>query len=186
VAVAVAPLAPLTWRAVDAKLRRAAATLPSGPQLERSVILVLNTASFLTAVFAGSYRLESGKAGPPMMHILGSSATPVRMTRLARNTIELEPEGGYLVEPTSQLVRQPNRRFAVGDAIFLYGPRITIAQITHDGRPKRIRADLIDAEDARMLWVTWNDRRQRFDRVTLPPVGASLTLQGSTDPLTMQ
>jgi hypothetical protein len=183
VAAITAPLTPRIWSDIHRQLRQIAASFPAGPHLEQSAILILNTDYYLAAMFERVYRLHSGVPGPLLMHVLGASLTPVRLTRVAPNAIELEPEGGFLLEPTSKLVRSPIEAFAAGDVIPLFGPRIQVEDITADGRPARIRADLVDVEDPRLFWLTWNDRKKRYERVTLPPVGGSLTLPGSAGPL---
>jgi hypothetical protein len=127
-------------------------------------------------MFVAMYRLEAKESGPPGMYVLGASSTRVRLTRPEPNALVLEPEGGYLLEPTSHLVRSPRERFEAGQEILLFGLRVRVEATTPDGRPSRVRLEPLDAADPRALWVTWNRRTERFDRVTLPAVGGSLSL----------
>jgi hypothetical protein len=182
-AVVTAPLTPRIWIEIHRQLRESAGSLPAGKQFEQTAYIILNANYYLGWLLVRLYHDSSGVPGPSLMHVLGTSLTPVRLTRLERNVIELAPAGGYLLEPTSKLVRSPLEVFRVGDMIPLIGPRVSITAVTPDGRPARIRADLLDAEAPWILWLMWNDRSKRYERIVLPEIGQSMELPGSVGPV---
>lgn len=179
VAAITAPLTPAIWVTIHRQLRQVAASLPTGPGYEQHALMILNTNYLLAQMFVALYRTTSSTQGAALTHLLSASLTPVHLTRVDLNAITLEPEGGFLVEPTSKLVRRPNEPFKVGEVIPLFGPRITVQAVTGDGRPQRIRIDVFDLEDPHWIWMAWSDQQQRYVRVTLPPVGQSMVIAGS-------
>jgi hypothetical protein len=179
VAAITAPLTPAIWVTIHRQLRQVAASLPTGPGYEQHAVMILNTNYLLAQMFVALYRTTADTPGPLLTHLLSASLTPVHLTRVDLNAITLEPEGGFLVEPTSKLVRRLNEPFAVGEVIPLFGPRITVQAVTADGRPQRIRIDVFELENPHWIWMAWNDPQHRYVRVTLPAVGQSLVIAGS-------
>jgi len=179
VALLAGPLATLRWSAFDAELRQATASLPRGRVFEHGAIMVLNADSYVFSVFVMLHRLGLGDSGPTLMYVLGTSGSAVRLQRPERNAIVLEPEGGYLLERSSRLVRNPQQAFTRGQQIPTFGLLVTVEETTRDGRPARVRLQMQDGEDPRLLWVAWDARRQRFERVSLPAIGASRVLPGA-------
>jgi hypothetical protein len=179
VAAITAPLTPSIWVAIHRDLRKVAASLPTGPGYERHAVMILNTNYLLAAMFVALYRTTSNTPGPLLTHVLSASLTPVHVERVDLNAISIEPEGGFLVEPTSKLVRRPTDPFAVGEVVPLFGPRVTVLAVTADGRPERIRIDVFDMDDPHWIWMAWSDAQQRYERVTLPGLGESLVIAGS-------
>ena len=181
-ALAAAPLTPLAWLTIDQMVRKADASLPP-PRHEPTAVMVLNSTAYVVAMFVVVYRLAKIDPGVQVVHVLGTSEKPVRLRRPDRNAIVLEPEGGYLREHTSLLMRRPEERFKPGDFFTLTGFWVVVEDVTRDGRPARIRIKMVDGEDPHFAWVTWDDAHQRFEHVTLPPVGGTLTLPGTTTDL---
>jgi hypothetical protein len=52
----------------------------------------------------------------------------------------------------------------------------TVESVTRDGRPARLRLELLDPESPALVFLAWDGEREAFVRVTLPPVGASVRL----------
>ncbi len=178
-AIAVAPLTPLVWVAIDRLVRDASSSLPAAHGAQASSVMVLNTTDYLVTMFVVIYRLATIEPGRQLVHVIGASEKPVRVRRPDRNNLVLEPEGGYLREPTSLLVRRPDERFKPGQFFTLSGFWVVVERTTRDGRPARIRVQMLNGEDPHFAWVTWDDAHHRFERVSLPPVGGTLTLPGT-------
>ncbi len=163
-------------QAIHQSVWRAASSLPTGAALERSTILVLHYPDYLRSVFVGLYRNELFAPGPRRMHVLGVGSAPVRLTRSGPDAIELEPTGGYLLDPTTTLVRRTSERFLPGQTFELGEAQVEVRAIADDGRPARVGVRSALLERDTLLWVSWNDVHQRFDRITLPALGQSLWL----------
>jgi hypothetical protein len=170
-AIAAPPGALAFSRSVEESVLRAARSLPTGAALRASTIMVLHYPDYLRSVFVGLYRRELFPPGPERMHVLGTTHPPILIARTARDAIELEPDLGYLIDPSSLLIRRPEDRFSVGDHFELGEASVEVLGLTPDGRPKRIRVRSPQLDDDSLLWVQWNEPMQRFDRFTLPAVG---------------
>jgi hypothetical protein len=132
--------------------------------------MVLNYPDYLTSVFLGVYRRQFAWPGPHVMHVLCTSPTPVRITRSAPDQLELQPIGGYFLDPSMWVVRQPGERFNAGETVQLSDAQVKVVDTTPDGRPAKIaiRARL---DDPRLLWIAWNFKERRFVQIDIPPVG---------------
>jgi hypothetical protein len=168
--------APQWWKKAHQFFYRAAESLPRGPALTKSVIMMVNTPDYLSASFIAVYRRLFAAPGPPIMHVLGVSQHAVRMSRADKFTIDLQPSGGYLGDVSSILVRPREERFEPGQAFGLFAALVRIEETTPDGRPARIRISTFDIDDPRFLWVVWNASERRYVRVLLPGVGQTLVL----------
>jgi hypothetical protein len=164
-------------RAIHASVVRAAASLPTGKALQGSSIMVLDFPDYLRSVFVGLYRTELFGPGPYRMHVLGVGSSPVRVSRPSLDAIDLQPVGGYLLEPTTLLVRRPSQRFVAGQRFRLQEASIEVLEVVEDGRPARIRVQSGALTRSSLLWMTWNAAAQRFASVSLPAVGESAWLE---------
>src|SRR5262249_54804260 len=81
---------------------------PPPALLRRRLFLSLTHIPTLLPRSPASSACKPANAPPPMWPVIGASMLPVHLPRPAGNTLVLEPEGGYLLEPTSLLVRKPN------------------------------------------------------------------------------
>jgi hypothetical protein len=138
--------------------------------------MILNARDYLTTPFVQLYYTVFVMPHPPMIHVLGVSTEAVTVERADAFSLVLTPQGGYLADPTSILVRPRNLPFHDGDEVNLFGARVRVEQITHDARPARIRVTTFDLENPKLLWVAWNDQSRRYERVALPSIGQSITL----------
>jgi hypothetical protein len=123
------------------------------------------------------YREAHGGPLPLATHVLSSGDGPVQLSRHAHDTLLLAPEGGFLREEWSWMVRKPEERFTVGQTVLLSHLAVTVDSLMDDGRPARVRLTVPNPEDPRLLWMAWNGDRARFEKVTLPPVGSSVVLR---------
>jgi hypothetical protein len=169
-------LGPGFWHHIDLKVRRALRSLPSGAALEKSTILILNSPDFVLSSFVSVYRIQIGMPAPQTMHLLGVSERVVRLTRIDQNSILLEPDGGYLADETSILARTPDEPFTPRETFALLGALVQVDALTGDRRPRRIRVATLDADDPKLLWMTWDERSKQYARVTLPKIGHSSLL----------
>lgn len=158
---------------------RVAASLPAGEALRSSNVIALNFPDYLRSVFIDLYRREIFAPGPSRMDFLGISSRPVALKRVATDSFELEPQLGYLLDPTNLFVRTPSDAFRPGQQFELGALRLTVIETTIDGRPARIRVQADDLESPTWLWVCWDAAAQRFERCALPEVGATRVLDAN-------
>jgi hypothetical protein len=166
-------------RAVDRSVSMAAASLPRGSALQGQHLFVLNYPDYLRSVFIDLYRRELYGPGPRYLDVLGVTPAKVRLTRISPSTIELTPDGGYLLEGSTLLVRTPKDAFQVGGHFSVARLTLEVVKITPDGRPATIRVTGEELSDESTLWFRWSEVDQRFVRVHLPPPGAATTLDSS-------
>lgn len=159
-----------------AHVRDAAATIPNGPGIEDRVIVLANTPSYSLAFLVAAYRMMMVWPAPRRIYIAGASANPVLLSRPAADSVRLEPEGGYLLEPSSHWMRKPSEPFIAGQVFPLDGLAIQVERTTSDGRPAIIRLALARGYEQRILWMTWSEAAMRFIPFELPRVGEWLPL----------
>lgn len=161
-----------------ARLAAATRTLPHGKDLTGRAIMVLNAPDYLTSMLIDGYREKFASPGPSAMYTLGASGTPVHMGRTADDVLELEPMGGYLLDPSSWLVRRLGERFRKGEVVKLTEASVQVQKLTPDGRPARIALHA-DFDDPGLLWMAWDVKHMRFKRIDLPAVGTGAWLPSS-------
>jgi hypothetical protein len=143
----------------------------------RQRMFVLNAPNMLATSVAGGY-VTAASGGARSVHVLGSHAQPVKLRRPARDTLVLEPSGGYLSALRGSALREAHRDFRAGQVITTRLWTVTIEAATADARPARVRFDVADAEAAHIAWVSWNPERARYEQTKLPPVGGATWLPG--------
>jgi hypothetical protein len=174
-ALAQAPAAASLTKRADLEVRRIVESLPWGEEFAGKALLVLNTPNYYTLAFAHAYREGPGPLGP---FVFGASARPVRVSRIAHDTLRLEPEGSYLDEPWTRLVRRPDEPFPPDYRVPVGAAWIGVEALTAAGHPRAVRIVLPEMDDPRFVWTAWNDREHRYERVALPAVGEKLLLPG--------
>jgi hypothetical protein len=132
-------------------------------RLPEQRVVVLRAPDFIVGLgilpFRALYRLPL----PRSWRTLAFSAQPLRYTRTADQTLELEVAGGVINAPG----------LAAGDVIDLDGMRVNL--LAHDGAGPTRAAFQFDRplEDPSLVFLTWNG--DRFERVVPPPVGTDGT-----------
>ena len=152
---------------------KAIAAFP-GAQAEGKIVLVLNTSSYLLTDM-GARRGDPNHL-PRGIAILGAADAPVSVTRRSKTTLVLEPQGGYLNDYWSILMRDPSHGFRVGARYQVGGVMVVVEEITLDGRPSRIAVTHVDPEVDHLLWLAYRASDNHYDVVTLPAVGERLQL----------
>jgi hypothetical protein len=106
----------------------------------------------------------------------------VTVTRTSDTTLVLAPDGGYLLEPWSTLVRRADEPFPADYRVQIAEMTIEIARRTPDGRPAAIRCLLPGMGAEQFVWVVWNSEADRYERVALPAVGERMRIAAEADP----
>ena len=178
-AAALSPRASLRLVAYDELIQSASKSFPWGDDLAGKTLFVLNTPNYFVTTFAWAY-----VQGPPpkSAHILGASMHAVVVTRESEDTLVLAPEGGYMLEPWSTMVRRADEPFALGYRVRIADMWIEVIELEPDGRPRRIRCHLPRMGSGDFVWVHWHSPEARYRRTALPPVGGSFTIAAEADP----
>lgn len=176
VALALSPYASEVMPAMDTRARKLALSL-----FESSIgsehVMVLNAPDLMYTSFAAVYlTVLTGRTRSA--YVLGSSPERVQLSRPAVDTLVLEAPRGYLHWFSAVDAHDAEAAFTVGQVIQTRLWRTTIERITADGRPVRVRFELLDAEDSSEAWVFWNPARDAYERTGLPPVGSTIWLPG--------
>ncbi len=171
VAMALAPR-----KATELGLSELAAAYGANTLLRQPVtgktVFVLNTTNFLMT-FLSLVRVVLDHPPFASVHVFGASTRAIRVSRPRADRIVLEPEGGYLLEPTSLWIRSEGTAFLRGESMLAGPVRVTVTRVTADGRPAQVSLELADPESERYLWLT---HAYAFEPFQLPAVGSELWL----------
>lgn len=176
VAAAAVPRVGRTHLALDRALTGHAARLPAfGPD---TTVIVVNTPYYLATMFALYLRAGSDPNLTRHAYVLGSHGGDVVVSRAGEHSLRLRPLGGYLMELTGRVARSPRNPFTRGQRFNMGPARVTVEEITADGRPRSVRFDFDDLGDSRLRFVDIHTRGLEFgvEPFTPPPLGAPVLL----------
>jgi hypothetical protein len=128
------------------------------------------------------------------MNYLSSGFAPVTIERVDAQTIVVTPEGGYTPLPgpivdndTGMVVPvglenvyraldgfhyNPRNPMHVGQVVTLTDMTVEVTAMTGDGRIGQAAFTFAHPlEDARYVWLLWDEPTSTYERVQMPPVG---------------
>jgi hypothetical protein len=162
---------------LEAAQRVAVDSLPADAALAEQDLVLVNSPPSFVGAYVWMYRLGTDAAVPKKLRPLGSTDRAVIVSRPDAHTLVLQPVGGYLGDPFSQLVRSASHPFAPGERVELDGLALTVVAV-HQGRPFVVQAQFdVPLEHASLRWATW--RGDRFVEFVPPPVGERAALPGA-------
>ncbi len=154
------------------------ANIPRDATVAQKTLVVVSASSEGGVFFAWSYRDAMGIPKPGRTRILATSFGPVSVTRLDAVTLRVRPDGGFLAGEMHQLMRNPSRRFRVGDVVTLSNMTATVEEIAGDGRPTHVTFRFAaPLESPEFIWM----RGQGMGLVgwTPPRVGETVVVPGA-------
>ena len=156
-------------------LDRAEAAVSKAPAISRKRIVYINPAAVPFVAYIPIERAALHVPRPKAQTWLATSETQVRVERVDARTLRVRPRGGFILIPTSRLLRDVKRRFTLGAVVALDGLSIEITELTSDGRPAEIlaRFDRV-LEDPVFVWLEWQG--SGLVPFTPPPIGRHVTL----------
>lgn len=164
-------------RELEAAQRVAVDSLPADAALSGQELVLVNSPPSFVGAYLWMLRMDEGTSTPKKLRPLGSTDRAVIVSRIDAYTLELQPVGGYLGDPFSQLVRSAAHPFAPGERVELDGLVLTVVAV-HEGRPFVVQARFdVPLEDPSLRWATW--RRDRFVDFVPPPLGGRAALPGA-------
>jgi hypothetical protein len=179
-ALAAQPRAAQFIPSVEARVRKHALDMQTLSGAHARVV-VLNAPHPLEVGFAALY-LGAYTQNQHTAQVLGASIGPVRLSRPSERSLLLEPVAGYLEGLQGKTLDEADLAFQKGRVISTQLWRVTLEEITPEGRPARVRFDFAALDATQTAWATWNPEHDRFESARLPEVGGSLWLPGSATP----
>ncbi len=182
-------------RAFGDVIESAAESLPSGPEVESQVAVIVQTPTAFVSIQGFPIQVAAGRPTPRRFLVLGSSIHALSIERPDERTLLVRPQGGYLLPAgsplpgTEQPALDPRYLMPIFDGLYrdttpvrlherfdVPGASIQVTELTPDGRPAEARFEF-DArlEDPCLLWLRWEDGA--YAPFEVPPVGGTVTLQ---------
>jgi hypothetical protein len=184
---------PATTR-TSAEAQASAAKFGSAPELADQHLYVINPPGAMSLTAGLFQRLFSDEPMPRSMNYLSSGFAPVTIERVDAQTIVVTPEGGYTPLPgpivdndTGMVVPvglenvyraldgfhyNPRNPMHVGQVVTLTDMTVEVTAMTGDGRIGQAAFTFAHPlEDARYVWLLWDEPTSTYERVQMPPVG---------------
>jgi hypothetical protein len=137
-------------------LDRAGKAVPKDPSIADKRVVYVNPAGVPLAGFILVERAGSGLPRPRSQVWLATAESEVRVERVDQNTLRVRQRGGFLLSPSSWLLRRPQRPFTLGTRVELDGLTIEVSDLMPDGRPAEILAHFdVPLEDPGLYWLQW-------------------------------
>jgi hypothetical protein len=184
---------PATTR-TSAEAQASAAEFGSAPELAEQHLYVINPPGAMSLTAGLLQRLFTDKPMPASINYLSSGFAPVTIERVDAQTIIVTPEGGYtplpgpIVDDETGMVTpvglenvyraldgfhyNPRNPMHVGQVVTLSDMTVEVTEMTGDGRIAQAAFTFAHSlEDARYVWLLWDEPTSTYERVQMPPVG---------------
>lgn len=149
----------------------------------RRVILV-RAPSDLVMLYGRASRRLRGAPFPQSLQYLYAGLAPLKITRTDAHTLELRPEGGWLLAPLDRLHRAESAPFHAGEQLHRDTFTVEILEVSPEpsGRPLAVRVRFTTPlEHPDLAWFTWEGRLPR--PYAPPEIGASHTIPAQPNPM---
>lgn len=142
-------------------------------------VIVVNSPGDAFLGFTLVRRHGLGQPHPSRLRWLAPGLRSCTLKRVDAQTLELEPEGGYLKWPMDRMLTSAAHRFTEGEEIAIEGLTLTVLQATDDGRPAQVRARFDrPLENHNLLFLQLT--AQGLVPFKPPAVGETQTLPGTS------
>lgn len=171
------PLRAMGIAQVRAAIERGDRGVPSDPSIASKVVVYLNPPADPFASYIPITRAALGIPRPLGQRWLSTGAgSEVLVERLDERTLRVKPAGGLLTLPSERLFRNTKHHpFRAGDVVDLPESRITVTQVTSDGRPRVVEARFDrPLEDPSYVFLEW--KGATYVPFELPAVGSPVTI----------
>lgn len=148
-------------------------------------LVVLSASDPMSLLYPHLVRWVEGHPLPRSWWVMSLAPRPHTLTRVSRDTLEMEVVGGtMLTGPVELLFRRPEFPFHRGDLIELDGLTIRILKVDDAGRPIRVRFGFDVAVDEPSLVFLLATKRGMI-RYPMGPVGATLPIPPAQLPMVL-
>jgi hypothetical protein len=157
-------------------LERADRSVPSDASVANRVIVYVNPPADPLASYIPIRRAALGIPFARLQRWLVTGSGASTFERLDDRTLRVRIEGGLLKLPSEILFRDIEKHpFVVGDDITLDELRVTIAEVTPDGRPLEYVARFSrPLDDPTYLWLIW--KNGSYAPFTPPAIGSKIVI----------
>lgn len=159
---------------LESYIGRAERSIPEGDDIASKTVVLLNPPTDEFGIYMAHHRIVRGAVMPEHIRWIANGDTDLMLTRIDANTLRVRPQQGFLPPGALWTLRTPKYQSQVGDTINLEGTRITISDVTADGRPAEVLVNFdkpIDSDE--LVWMRWNNR-DGFTPFTVPALGHSM------------
>jgi hypothetical protein len=161
---------------------RAAASVPSDPEIAEQDLVLVNSPDYLFFVSnISTLKILEGQTFAPRMRALVTGPVPLQLTRENETTVRVRIEGGLFSGVLGGLFRSAEYPMAVGDTVQLTGFTAEVMGITSDGQPNEIVYRFsVPLEDPSLRWLRWKEGV--YVPFEIPEVGESILLPPARGP----
>lgn len=161
-------------------LKASVASLAEHKQLNTKTVLIVNPPNASAAGYLAIMLALENNINPRQMYLLSSGAYGVHMERTGSNSIELEPQQGFLIDAMDRVMRSDQFPFVAGQSLFLDGLLINISQLNKNNRPQRVGFYFSENLDSnKYLVLCWQGQGEQasLQACTLPTIGEKVWLE---------
>lgn len=170
------PLRAASVGGFDQLLRASEHTLPVGPALSEQTVVLLNPALDPLASYLPLYQQATGRPRPAHLLWLAPGARDLEVRTLDPHRLELRPQGGFVQSASERMLRRPETGPELGSTIALPGSRITVNEVTEDGRPRSVVVEFeLPLNNPQLLFLRWDGAG--YAPFNPPPAGQRRTLR---------
>ncbi len=169
------PLAALSPVTTKGLFELPASRLSTDARTEDQDFIFVNAINVYFPPYFSMLQTLAGQPIPRHTRMLASSATPLEITRIDERSLSIRPEGGFIQDMFSRLVRGPSSPLRVGDTVEVTGMRVEVIGTDSERRPDRalFRFD-VPLEDESLRWLQYRDGL--YVPFIPPAVGETVTL----------
>jgi hypothetical protein len=156
-------------------LERADRSIPSGDDVRRKGVVLLNPPLDPLAAYLPIYRDAASRPRPKYLLWLATGATDLTVRTLDTSTVRVSARDGFLSTSSQWMLRAPDRSTNEPEVAELDGARIQVASRTEDGRPLEIEVRFREpVHSEALLWFRWHDHG--YVPLALPAPGRSVVV----------
>jgi hypothetical protein len=156
-------------------LERADESIPSGDDVRRKGVILLNPPLDPLAAYLPLYRDAARRPRPETLLWLATGVTDLTVRTLDANTVRVRAHDGFLSTSSQWMLRAPHRKTSGPEVVSLDAARVEVVSLTEDERPLEIDVCFREPiESEALLWLRWHDHG--YVPFTLPAPGSSVVV----------
>jgi len=141
----------------------------------KPTVIILSAPSAFHADFFSLLRARDGANVPERVWYLGAGLSPMKVERTGENTLVIHALDGY-ISGFDAVFRGADHPIEAGEIIDLSGLKITVQNLTRDGRPSTVSFNFAEALSSKKYqWLIWHENR--FVEWQVPAVGEAIEIQ---------
>lgn len=164
----------LLGRVID----RADQSIPRSRAIRDRTVIIVNTPFDVMSSYIQVMRESRRQPRPRHLYWLSTASSPVKIARVAFQTLEITPREGFVYTPLERHYRGNPGALVKGSVVALSEMSVRITETTRDGRPRSARFTFASPLDCqRYLFLAWSEGK--YIRFIIPDLGEQVTLPGA-------